>query len=119
MQMNDQIKPYHDDVARSEQFVSQLTAIQGALYAYICVLLGGSSDTADVLQETNLVLWRRAHEFDTEKTFSALAYRVAYIQVLAYRKNKTHDRHLFNFSENGNRSRILRNWYCAIGGHGL
>jgi RNA polymerase sigma-70 factor (ECF subfamily) len=98
--MNHQTEPCNDDTSRSEQFVSKLTAIQGALYAYISVLLGGSGDTADVLQETNLVLWRRAHEFDVEKSFAALAYRIAFNQVLAYRKKKAQDRHLFNFSEN-------------------
>jgi RNA polymerase sigma-70 factor (ECF subfamily) len=88
-----------DDAMRSERLVTQLTAIQGALYAYICILLGGPGDAADVLQETNLVLWRRAHEFDTEQTFSALAYKVAYFQVLAHRKKGACDRHVFNFSE--------------------
>jgi RNA polymerase sigma-70 factor, ECF subfamily len=97
--MSDELQPQQDDSARSERFVTQLTAIQGALYAYICVLLGASRDAADVLQETNLVLWRRAHEFETEQTFAALAYRVAYIQVLAHRKRQTHDRHVFHFSE--------------------
>ena len=98
--MNGETQTRRDDAARSERFVSQLTAIQGALYAYICVLLGGPEDTPDVLQETNLVLWRRSQEFDTEKTFAALAYRVAYFQVLAHRKKKTNDRHIFNFDEN-------------------
>lgn len=97
--MSDQQEPIRDDAMRSERLVTQLTAIQGALYAYICILLGGPQDAADVLQETNLVLWRRAHEFDTEQTFSALAYKVAYLQVLAHRKKGAHDRHIFNFSE--------------------
>ena len=97
--MNDQLQPHHDDAARSERFVTQLTTIQGALYGYICVLLGGPQDATDVLQETNLVLWRRAHEFDTERTFAALAYRVAYLQVLAHRKRQAHDRHVFNFND--------------------
>ena len=80
--------------------MAQLTAIQGALYAYICVLLGGPRDAADVLQETNLVLWRRAHEFDVEQNFAGLAHRVAYIQVLAHRKKQTHDSRMFSFNEN-------------------
>lgn len=98
--MNDQRQAHHDELVRSERLVAQLMAIQGALYAYICVLLGGPRDAADVLQETNLVLWRRAHEFDVEQNFAALAHRVAYIQVLAHRKRQAHDSRVFTFNEN-------------------
>ena len=42
------------------QFVERLTAAQSALYGSIHTLLAGSPDAADVLQETNRVLWRKA-----------------------------------------------------------
>ena len=97
--MNDQVQPHHHDPARSEQFVSSTDGHSGRSLCVHLRLVRWSQDATDVLQETNLVLWRRAHEFDTEKTFTALAYRVAYIQVLAHRKKQAHDRHIFNFSE--------------------
>ncbi len=83
----------------SEQFATQLTAAQGSLYAYVCSLLGGSRDAADVLQETNLVLWRKAGEFKPELNFNAWAFKIAYFQVLAYRKRQAIDRHRCNFNE--------------------
>lgn len=89
----------NDARKRSERLVTQLTNLQGSLYAYICVLLGNPRDASDVLQETNLVLWRRSEEFDTDRNFTALAYKVAKLQVMAHRKKKANDRHVFHFSE--------------------
>jgi RNA polymerase sigma-70 factor, ECF subfamily len=97
--MSQQDEPLQGHAAPSEQFVTQLTAAQGALYAYLCALLGGSHDAADVLQETNLVLWRKAHEFNPELSFNAWAHKIAFVQVLAHRKRRMSDRHLSNLSE--------------------
>lgn len=97
--MSEQPESQHGQAAPSEQFVTQLTAAQGALYAYVCTLLGGSRDAADVLQETNLVLWRKAAEFKPELSFTAWAYKIAFFQVLAYRKRRATDRHVSNFSD--------------------
>lgn len=97
--MSQRSEPSREHAAPSERFVSQLTAVQGALYAYVCVLLGGSHSADDVLQETNLVLWRKAHEFNPELSFTAWAYKIAFNQVLAYRKRRAGDRHLSNISD--------------------
>lgn len=97
--MTQQDKPDDESVATSARLVAQLTAAQGALYAYVCALLGGSRDAADVLQETNLVLWKKADEFDPGRSFIAWACKIAFFQVLAYRQRRASDRHLSNFSE--------------------
>jgi RNA polymerase sigma-70 factor (ECF subfamily) len=77
---------------RSGAFVQQLTGCQSRLYAYVCALLGGSADAGDVLQETNLVLWSKADEFDPQRPFLPWAYRFAYLQVLAHRKRRQRSR---------------------------
>lgn len=98
--MSERTESQHEQAAPpSERFATQLTAAQGSLYAYVCSLLGGSRDAADVLQETNLVLWRKAGEFKPELSFNAWAYKIAYFQVLAYRKRQAIDRHRCNFNE--------------------
>jgi RNA polymerase sigma-70 factor, ECF subfamily len=61
-------------------------------------LLGGTHDAADVLQDTNLVLWKKAHEFDVRRDFTAWAHRFAYLQVMAYREKQSRERHVSNFS---------------------
>ena len=60
--------------------------------AYILTLLPWSDVASDVLQQTNLTLWRDARpSFSRAPIFRAWAYRVAYFQVLAQRKKATRD----------------------------
>jgi RNA polymerase sigma-70 factor (ECF subfamily) len=49
-----------------------------------------------VLQETNLALWADAARVATLGNFKAWAYRVAFNQVLAYRKRQKRNRLHFN-----------------------
>ncbi len=73
------------------QFSDQLIGIQKALYAYILTLLPWPEEASDVLQQTNLVLWRDADRFQPGTDFHAWAYRVAYFQVLAQRRKVQRD----------------------------
>jgi RNA polymerase sigma-70 factor (ECF subfamily) len=47
-----------------EQFVRLLTTHQSRLAGFIFALMASGDGAQDVLQETNLVLWRKAGEFD-------------------------------------------------------
>src|SRR5687767_1685246 len=76
--------------------VRHVTSCQSALYAYGCALLGTSTGAADVLQETNVVLWEKAGEYDHDRPFLPWAYRVAHFQVLAYRKRLSRDKLVFD-----------------------
>jgi RNA polymerase sigma-70 factor (ECF subfamily) len=82
--------------SRTGEFVQLLTGVQSRLYAYICSLIGSSGGARDVLQETNLVLWDKAHEYDPARPFLPWAYRIAYLQVLAYRKRCARSRLIFD-----------------------
>lgn len=82
--------------ARTSDFVQALTGVQSRLYAYICSLLGEAASARDVLQDTNLALWDKARDYDPARPFTPWAYRVAYLQVLAYRKRCTRSRLLFD-----------------------
>lgn len=73
-------------------FVQHLTGCQSALYAFISALLGGAEAAGDVLQETNLVLWSKAGEFDPNRPFLAWAYTFARFQVMAWRKKQSRSR---------------------------
>jgi RNA polymerase sigma-70 factor, ECF subfamily len=79
-----------------EQFVRQLTGCQTRLHAYILMLLPDHDSAADVLQETNLVLWRKCDEFVEGTEFGAWACRIAYFQVLAWLRDARRDRHVFD-----------------------
>jgi RNA polymerase sigma-70 factor (ECF subfamily) len=73
-------------------FLLQLTTHQSTLYATITALLGGVEGAQDVLQETNVVLLEKAHEYDASRPFIPWAATFARFQVLAWRKRQSRDR---------------------------
>lgn len=81
---------------QSLEFVQLLTSHQSRLYAYVLSLLGNRTQAEDVMQETNAVLWRKAHEFKLGTNFAAWMFKVAYFQVMAQRRKLTRDRLVFD-----------------------
>lgn len=86
------------DSNHTDTYVVLLTAMQSRLYAYVYSLLGDKEQAADVLQETNLTLWRKSAEYDESRDFAPWAYRIAYFEVLAYRKTLGRQRLVFDDS---------------------
>ncbi len=84
------------DPEQSARFVQLLTGMQSRLYAYLCTLLGRSHEARDVLQETNLVLWKKAADFDAARPFEAWAIQFARFQAMAWRKRQSRDRLVFD-----------------------
>jgi RNA polymerase sigma-70 factor (ECF subfamily) len=70
----------------SESFVAQVAGVQRPLYAYIRSLVGPWALPEDILQEVNLVLCRKANEYDGRARFLTWACGIAYFQVLAHLK---------------------------------
>ncbi|NLE39380.1 MAG: sigma-70 family RNA polymerase sigma factor [Pirellulaceae bacterium] len=79
-----------------EPFVRALLASQGNIHAYATSLVGDLCLADEILQETNVVLCREADQYPTIADFTAWACRIAYFQVLKYRKQRQRDRHCFN-----------------------
>ena len=69
-------------------FASQITGSQQRLYAYIRSLLDNSASAWDVLQETNVVLWKKQAEFQPGTNFDAWAFTVARFQVMAFLRDR-------------------------------
>lgn len=82
--------------APGRDFVFQLTDWQRRLLGYLFTLLGDLNAAHDVLQETNLVLWRKRGEFPGVENFGAWARKCAYYQALAFLRDRKRDRHLFD-----------------------
>jgi RNA polymerase sigma-70 factor (ECF subfamily) len=78
------------------EFITQLTAAQPSLWAYVFSLLPEHVPAQDVLQETNLTLWRKAQEFQPGTSFLAWACQVAYFHVLSHRRRVRRDRLVFD-----------------------
>ena len=79
-----------------EDFVRLLTGEQTHLYGYIITLLGDVNDASNVLQQTNLVIWRKAQEFEPQSNFPMWARKIAYYQSLAFLRDRKRDRHIFD-----------------------
>lgn len=81
---------------KTEHFVQQLAEHQNRMYGYVYSLLGDHTRAADVVQETNLVLWRKIDEFQRDKPFLPWAFAIARFQVLAHLRDKKRDRLLLD-----------------------
>jgi RNA polymerase sigma-70 factor (ECF subfamily) len=79
----------------SEEFVTNVAGIQRSLYAYIRSLIGSWAEPEDILQEVNLILCRKATEYDGRSKFLTWACGIAYLQVLAHLKQHRRDKCVF------------------------
>ncbi len=74
--------------ATEEEFVTELTASQPALHAFIVSLLPGDPGTDDILQRTNVTLWRKRESYESGTNFRAWAFECAKWTMRAYLKEK-------------------------------
>ncbi len=80
------------------QFVQMLTAAQPRLFGYIAALLGDVHEANNVLQETNLVLWVKAHEFRAGTSFFAWAREIAYFKALSFYRDAKREKLIVDHS---------------------
>ncbi|MDX1563768.1 MAG: sigma-70 family RNA polymerase sigma factor [Phycisphaeraceae bacterium] len=81
---------------QTEAYLQKVMSHQQGLYAFIFSLVHHVATADDVLQEVNLVLWRKREEYTPGTNFKAWAYRIAYNQVRAHRKKHAMDRLCFD-----------------------
>jgi RNA polymerase sigma-70 factor (ECF subfamily) len=79
-----------------QDLVDLMTQYQGRLYAYVLSLLGDVDAANDVLQETNVVLWKESHQYVPGTNFKAWSFRIAHFQCMAYRQKQLRDKVVFN-----------------------
>ncbi len=80
----------------TEAFIRLLSEHERGLYLYVMTMTPQPSDADDILQEAKVVMWRHFAEFKQGTNFGAWARKVAFFQVLAYRKRKQRDRLCFS-----------------------
>ncbi len=85
-----------DNSKRIELFVKLLGAHQQQVHRYVLCLVPNAHDADDILQETNLFLWREFHQFEEGTNFVAWACAVAFHKVIAWRKQKSRDRLVYS-----------------------
>ena len=80
----------------SDEFIMELTQVQQRLLSYIYRRVANREQAQEVLQQTNLVLCRKADDFELGTNFNAWAFAVAHYQILSHRRNIARDRLVFS-----------------------
>lgn len=80
----------------SPEFVQQFTRSQRQLYLFILSLVPSPVDAEEILQETNLIIWRKVDRFVDGTNFLAWAHQIANLEVLKYRERRHRDRLRFS-----------------------
>lgn len=72
------------DSERMLEFASLLGRHQRQIYVYILSLMPRPVDAEDILQETNVVLWSKFHEYRSGTAFATWACQIARFKVLQH-----------------------------------
>lgn len=72
----------------AEEVVRSIAQAQRRLFAFILTLVRRAGDAEDILQETNVVLWRKRETFRPGSDFYAWAFEIARWQFLAWRSRQ-------------------------------
>ena len=83
-------------ISAEERMIGLISKHQVALHDYIFALIQDTSKSDDILQETNLILWRKADEYDTARPFLPWARTIAWHQVKAATRDASRDRLVFS-----------------------
>ncbi len=81
---------------RNEQFVRLLTQNERKIYGFILSLVPNWADADEILQETNVRLWKQFGKFVPGTDFAAWACTVAHFQVKTFRKRAGRQKVVFS-----------------------
>jgi len=79
-----------------ERFAQLLATCQRGVFVHLVSLLHNAADAEEVLQETNLVLWRKFDQYQPGTSFDHWACRIAYFEALKFREKKARGEPLFD-----------------------
>jgi len=79
-----------------DTFIEALTENQVALKCFVRASLGNQADLDDVTQKTNLILWKKASNWDPSTPFLRWAFTVARYEILSYYRDKGREKLVFD-----------------------
>lgn len=97
MGLNDEdsdIEPNEPSV--NSEIVLALTEAQPRLFGFLLKRLGCRDQASEVLQNVNLTVCRKAHEFIPGTDFISWTFTIARFQLLAYRQARARDKLVFS-----------------------
>lgn len=80
----------------AEELTVLWTNAQAVVAAYIRTLVPNLNESEELLQRTAVTLVRKFHEYDRCRPFPAWAVGIAKYEVLAYWRERSTDRHVFD-----------------------
>lgn len=84
------------DAAAQSDFVGLFSRHQRRLYLFILAQIPYPSEAEEILQETNVVIWRKADQFQLGTNFFAWAAQIATFEIMKYRSRRKRDRLQFS-----------------------
>jgi RNA polymerase sigma-70 factor (ECF subfamily) len=85
-----------DHAPTIEHFTRLWAECQRPVYLYAMSLLFNAADADEVLQETNMILWRKFDQYQPGTDFLSWAYAIAHYEVMKVRQQRARDRRLFS-----------------------
>lgn len=79
-----------------EDFVRLFTRHQRPLFLYLLSRVPNPVEAEEILQETNIVIWRKFEQFTPGSNFLAWAMQIAKYELLKYRERHHKDKHQFS-----------------------
>ena len=79
-----------------ELFARLLATCQRRVFLYVLSLVHHPADAEEILQEANLVLWRKFDQYQSGTDFARWACRVAYYEVLKFREKQGRSERVFS-----------------------
>lgn len=81
--------------AAGANFARLLVLHDRELFHYIMAFIPRRADAEEILQRTAIVLWQKFSEYDASRDFLHWALRIAYFEVLNFRKEVARSRLIF------------------------
>ena len=85
-----------DPNQKGELFARLVGRCQRKVFLYALGLIHNATDAEEIVQETNVVLWRKFDEYEPGTSFESWACRVAYFEVLKFREKSARQRRVFS-----------------------
>lgn len=89
-------KKFMDESGTDSQIIDLMTEYQSKLFAYIYSQTTDPEATQEILQETNIVIWKKREQFEFGTSFNAWSQSIAYFQIKAFRQKRRRDRLVFD-----------------------
>jgi len=90
--MTPQVKNSDSPDNSSSGFADLMADHQPRLLGYIRSLVADEHSTKDILQETNVTLLKKSRDFEVGTNFTAWSFRIAYFEVLTWRRRCGRDK---------------------------